>query len=180
MIKKLLPVLLIVIGGGAGVAAGIAMKPAPEALEKTEDGTEDAGTKDADTGKEEKPDKAAGDKPKKDDAKPNDVSFDYAKLQNQFIVPLVRDEVVKSVVVMSVSLEMQSGTQDVAFSVEPRLRDSFLRVLFDHAAIGGFDGAFANNQNLKRLRHALKESAYDVLGDRLNDVLITDIVRQDM
>lgn len=165
--KKLLPLILIIMGGGAGVAAGLVMKPAPEAEVAAEAPAEAA------TPKEESI-------PDAEDPKPGELSFEYVRLKNQFVLPVVRDEIVRSVVVISLSLEVTPGSSDVTFSVEPRLRDGFLQTMFDHAAIGGFDGAFANNQNLKRLRRALKESAYAVLGDRVNDVLITDIVRQDM
>jgi len=173
MIKKILPLVLIIIGGGAGVAAGLVLKPAPAAdvaLDETHPCGDPQAHAEAKTEKEEAPKSAS----------PEDISFEYAKLSNQFIVPIIRDEVVTAMAVMTLSIEVKSGTVDDVYSVEPRLRNEFLQAMFDHAAIGGFDGAFANNQNLKRLRFALKEKAYGVLGDRVNDVLITDIARQDM
>lgn len=182
MLKKLLPVIMILIGGGAGVAAGIFLQAPPEV--SAEDST-DTEVKDKDGKAQDDKDKPAKEPNDTEDAYGSGggekgVGFEYAKMSNQFVVPLVRGEVVRSMVVMSLSLEVKYGTTDDVYTVEPRLRDSFLRVMFDHAAIGGFDGAFANNQNLKRLRRALKEEAYATLGDRLNDVLITDIVRQDL
>jgi len=63
---------------------------------------------------------------------------------------------------------------------EPKLRDSFLRVLFDHANMGGFEGNFTNAQVLGRLRAALREVAQQDLGvDVAQDVLIVEIARQD-
>lgn len=178
MIKKLLPILLILIGGGGGIAAGLFLKPAP-AVEVALDGENPCGDdpnaavlasdkRDADEEEDEKP------------SRPEDVSFEYAKLDNQFVVPLFRNESVDAVVVLALSLEMIAGTTDTVYTIEPKLRDSFLQVMFDHAALGGFDGAFANNANLRRLRRALLESATGILDDRVNDVLITNIAKQDM
>ena len=65
------------------------------------------------------------------------------------------------------------------YSKEPKLRDSFLQVLFDHANIGGFDGAFTNANNLAVLRGALREVAQKDMGDQVTDVLIVEIARQD-
>lgn len=172
--KKLLPIVLILLGIGGGIGAGIALKPAPPVPETMAEGA------------------PCGDDPNAEDVleittpeldkpeRPDDVSFEYAELKNQFVVPVIRGENVSSMVIIAITLEVVSGTAEDVFTVEPRLRDSFLQAFFDHAANGGFDGAFANNQNLMRLRRSLMERGVDILGDRLNDVLITDIARQDM
>ena len=101
------------------------------------------------------------------------------KLNNQFIVPVVEDGRVASLVVMSLSVEVRTGTREVVFAREPKLRDIFLQQLFDHANQGGFRGAFTNSNTMDVLRNALREAATPVLGDSLLDVLITDIARQD-
>ena len=81
---------------------------------------------------------------------------------------------------MSLSLEVQPGSEDAIYSREPKLRDALLRVLFDHAFIGGFDGTFTESSRLTALKVALLEAAQSVLGDLVSDSLITDIVRQEM
>ncbi len=172
MIKKLLPIILIVIFGGAGVAAGLMLKPAPEVAQAElgpcgDDPNTHAETAEESTPKESKPEGA------------EDVSFDYVKLNNQFIVPVIKKDIVKAIAVVAISLEVKAGTSDQVYSVEPKLRDTFLQALFDHASLGGFDGAFATTENLIRMRRSLKENAVAVLGDIVNDVLITDIARQD-
>ena len=65
------------------------------------------------------------------------------------------------------------------FAVEPRLRDAFLQVLFDHSNLGGFDGVFTSAANMRALRNALRTEAQRIIGPNVYDVLITDIVRQD-
>lgn len=103
----------------------------------------------------------------------------YVKLNNQFIVPVIKGDIVRSVVVVALSLEVTAGSSDAVYAIEPKLRDTFLQALFDHASRGGFDGAFATTENLIRMRRSLKENASKILGDIVNDALVTDIAPQD-
>lgn len=104
---------------------------------------------------------------------------EYAKLNNQFVIPLLEDGAVVSLVVLSLSLEVTAGSSTAVFQQEPKLRDVFLQVLFSHANSGGFRGSFTDSANLVPLRGALLEAAQAVLPDVVSDVLIGDIVRQD-
>ena len=112
------------------------------------------------------------------DAEPK-VPPEYVKLNNQFVIPVVESGQVAALVVVSLSLEVTTGSTETVFAREPKLRDVFLQVLFDHANAGGFWGSFTDGSNLIVLRQALKEVAMQVLGDMVNDILIVDIARQD-
>ena len=101
------------------------------------------------------------------------------RLNNQFVVPIVRDGSVRSLVVLSLTLEVDTGQNSAVFDREPRLRDAFLQVLFAHANAGGFDGSFTEAAAMAPLREALGEAAVNILGPVLRDVLIVDITRQD-
>lgn len=148
---KILPILLVLIGAGAGIGAGLMLRPAPDP-----EAAEAAAV-----------------------APPQPVAMDYVKLPSQFVVPIMESGRVAALVVLSLSLEVAPGTSETVFAREPKLRDEFLRVLFDHANSGGFRGTFTDGANLVILRRALLEAARKVLGADLADVLITDIVRQD-
>lgn len=170
--KKLLPILLIVLFAGAGVAAGLALKPDdveaelmpnPCGEDPNGDGTNPVKAKAPPTPAEAE----------------ENLSYEYVKLSNQFIVPVIKGDTVRSVAIVALSLEVKTGTKDQVFAVEPKLRDTFLQTLFDHASVGGFDGAFATTENLLRMRRSLKESAVAILGNIVNEVLVTDIARQD-
>jgi flagellar protein FliL len=104
---------------------------------------------------------------------------DYIKLNNQFIIPIVKEEKVASLVVMSISLEVAPGQSELVYQREPKIRDALLRVMFDHANIGGFDGEFTENGTLNNLRIGLLEASKAVAGDSVIDVLIVDLARQD-
>jgi hypothetical protein len=86
---------------------------------------------------------------------------------------------VQSLVVASLSVEISTGSTEVVYQREPKLRDAFLQVLFDHANIGGFSGTFTTGDRMRVLRGALMDAARSVLGPEVSDVLITEIARQD-
>lgn len=105
--------------------------------------------------------------------------FEYVKLSNQFVVPLVENGQVTSMMVLSLSLEVQPGGGDAVYGREPKLRDALLQVLFDHANADGFRGRYTDAEAMLPLRRALREAAMKVLPGTVNDVLIADIVRHD-
>lgn len=96
-----------------------------------------------------------------------------------FVVPIVKDKKVSSLIVMSLSIEVPIGQKDAIYAKEPKLRDSFLQVLFNHANLGGFEGEFTDSSNLDVLRNSLREIGRRDLGDGISDVLIMEVARQD-
>jgi len=166
MIRKLIPVLLALVGLGAGTGAGLMLRPAPEPAADGEHAAASASGDHAATADSEAP------------VDP-EMFPDYAKLNNQFVVPILEDGRVVSMVVVSLSLEVKQGATDAVYSREPKLRDVFLQVMFDHANAGGFRGSFTDAANLLLLRKALLEVARTTMGETVTDVLIVDILRQD-
>lgn len=108
-----------------------------------------------------------------------EVPPEYVKLNNQFVVPVLDKGRVAAMVILSLSLEIAPGQSEMVYEREPKLRDLFLQVLFDHANSGGFRGSFTDGDNMITLRKALREAAVTVLPDIARDVLIVEIVRQD-
>lgn len=163
MIKKLLPIILLIVGAGAGVGAGLFLRPAPEVV--------------AEGDMEKKEEKKA--KEAKQDEPDGPPASEYVKINNQFVVPIVDESEVSALVVMSISIEVEVGQKAAVYQHEPKLRDSFLQVLFNHANLGGFDGEFTNLENMANLRRALWEVAHRDLGEVAKDVLILELARQD-
>lgn len=165
---KILPILLILLGTGGGLGAGLFLRPAPDPEELAV----------AEAALAEEGGEQAEDEPPPDPEEPN-ADREYVKLNNQFVIPVVEKNRVASLVVMSLSVEVKPGNREDIFSREPKLRDSFLQVLFDHANVGGFQGAFTDNNNLDVLRASLRAAARRDAGDHVTDVLILEIARQD-
>lgn len=164
--KLLFPIILTAIGVGGGVGAGLVLRPplidaepeAPCAISQTS------------------PDDSTLNKT----VILQETDREYVKLTNQFVVPVVRGEMVTSLVLMSLSLEVGEGDRETIFAREPKLRDALLQVMFDHANAGGFQGAFTNSSKLDALRKTLSDVARTISGNLVSNVLITDIARQDV
>ncbi|MDP5220022.1 flagellar basal body-associated FliL family protein [Ruegeria sp. 2205SS24-7] len=162
--RKLLLFILPLVGIALGVFAGTALTGGQkEAKVETE---------------QDVPEK----KKEKSKSKSEGTSGDheFLKMSKQFVVPLLDGEHLAGLANLALSLEVAPGTSEPFYAREPKLRDAFLQVLFDHANTGGFDGAFTMSGKLDPLRQALLDAAQHELGpDVVHAVLIVDIARQD-
>jgi len=165
--KRLIPIIAVVVAltGGAGAGLFLAPKDACAAAEPAPASSDEDMTDCA---------------PKDEMSDKKDVPTEYATMNRQFVIPVMRGGQVQAMVVATLALEVAEGTSEAAYSAEPKLRDAFLQVFFVHAHSGGFDGAFTQASAMTDLRERLYEVAKPVLGDALKSVLITDIVRQDL
>ncbi len=182
--KLLIPLVIALLGLGAGVGAGLALKPPPE-----EAASACAAPSGAAHG--EAPEGAAAEAgppcPEPDpyaaghDAEAPEGELSYVEIEKPFVVPIFRDEKVRAMVVISLSVAVGHEAETSAKAAEPRLRDGFLKVMFRHANTGGFDGSFTNGQKMDDLKSALLKSARETLPETpVGEVLITEIARQDV
>lgn len=163
--KRLLPVILALIGLVAGLGAGLYLQPPPPseetsatALVETPAGNERA---------------AATVEP------PPPADTVVLRLPNQFLVPLIGESRVRAMVVLGLALELRPDHRIDLQLHEARIRAIFLQLLFDHANLGGFDGVFTSGEQLHSLRRTLLEAARAEFGASIHDVLITDLIRQE-
>jgi len=156
--RRLLPILLAVLGLAVGLGAGFMLRPPPP------DPVAEA------PGAARPPPPIHGTPP---------PGTEVMRLPNQFLIPLIGDGRVRAMVVVGVALELLPGHTVDLPRHEARLRAVFLQLLFDYANLGGFDGVFTSGEQLNTLRRTLAEAARHELGDKLHDVLITELVRQE-
>lgn len=169
--KLLIPILLALVGIVGGAGAGWYLKPAPpeaEGICRDSDGTVIEGT---DCGAD-----IAG--PIAAPADGADAS-QFIMLDRQFIVPLITDDRVSAMMVLTLNLEVAPGRAESAFRNEPRLRDALLRALFDHAYSGGFSGDFTAEPVVRDLRRNLLDAGRQIVGPGLRNVLIADMIKQE-
>lgn len=153
---KLIPLILIVLGIGAGLGAGLALRPVVEIDEQAKEGAA----------------------PPSYVSLPEGSQVGLFEIPNHFMVPLIIDERIASVLLVSLALEIDDAQRKRVEASLPRLRDALLQVLFDHANSGGFSGSFTTNTTLGTLRSALLEAGQSAVGrDVVLRVLITDIMR---
>ncbi len=191
MKRLLVPLILLFVGLGGGVGAGLMLMP-PAGDEAAAELANPCGDVPPPSEHEHAAAPEGGDEhhaaeasedghgsPEEHVAEDGTPVHDYVKLNNQFIVPIMTEGQVASLIQLSLSVEVPSGQQETVILMEPKLRDSFLRVLFDHANTGGFDGLFTASSAMRGLRASLLDAAQEALGKMVTDVLILDLVRQD-
>lgn len=166
---KFLPVILLLLGLGAGFGAGVVL--APDRPPCPEDAPAETGDLPEDC---EAPEAEAADT-EPDDTEP----AEFVRMSNQFVIPVLEGGDVRAIVVLSLTLEVDPGATEAVFAIEPKLRDAFLRVLFDHANAGGFDGAYTAAGPMEDLRRALLEVARKTAGAVVREVLVLDLLRQE-
>lgn len=157
MIRKLLLPVIMLVAFAGGLVTGDLLRPAPPEAQ------------------------AALPEPGSDDLlrrhPPGDLA--WFRFPNQFFVPIMRGHRLDSVMVLSLTLETPKDAQEAVFQAEHRLRDAFLRSLLIHANTGGFDGNFTAEGPMRRLTGVLLQTAREVGGEQILNVLIEDIARQD-
>lgn len=179
MKKLLLPLVLLLLGVGGGVGAGLMLiKPEQETATNELTATNPCGEVATEDNHSAEPVVQAAAVELDENGVP--IVNEYAKLNNQFVVPIVEDGIVKALVVLALSIEVPPGGKEAIYLAEPKLRDAFLQAMFDHANIGGFSGNFTSAQNLRPLREDLVRRAKAISPAVAKDVLIIDIVRQDV
>ena len=167
--KKLLPILLLLVGLGAGGGVGWVLRPAT-------DHTPAAAAHGETEGHAAQAESTGHDAPV---YQPAPADTETVRLPNQFVVPVIVDGRVTSMVVIGLALDLASGHDFNLARDEPRLRAVFLQLLFDHANIGGFNGIFTSGEALLALRRTLIEAARREVGPEVHDVLITELLRQE-
>ncbi|MEM1386036.1 MAG: flagellar basal body-associated protein FliL [Pseudomonadota bacterium] len=113
-----------------------------------------------------------------DDASQDD--FAYLPMNNQFIIPVIEDESIESLVVLTITLETFADQTETVYERQPKIRATILRTLLTYSNIGGFSGNFTSDMRMDRLNTLLRDSVALEAGTLVNDVLIQDIARQDV
>jgi len=165
--KLLVPAALLVLGTGSGVGAALFVKEPSVPISQDTLTCENEGS-------------PALDKTNYIiQEKPEDVETAFIELENQFVVPLVNEDKVTAIIVLSIGVEVKTEKKDAVMIAAPKLRDRMLQVLFRHANIGGFSENFTSSSNMRVVREELLAASKRAVGDSVVDVLILDIVRQE-
>jgi len=173
--KKILPILIALVGLAGGVAGGAVMKPQAEPgpeLHSVKDGH--AGEKDAGHDSHESKD-SHGDT---DHAASDADEIIYVGLEKPFFVPVLRHGRANTLVRLDIHLEVKSSLEDGVKKHDPKLRDAFLRTVMNFSHEGGFSRVHGG-EGFTILRDDLLVSARQILGSGVKNVLIGEILTRD-
>ncbi len=154
--KKILPIIILLLGVIGGAGAGVFLKPTPSA---------DA-------------EHAAAAEEKLDPAEVAERSF--VKIGRQTIVPVVQEGETRALMLFELAVDVPATKVDDVHSMEPRLRDAFLRELFQMSYTGAFLTDFTEERVIEELRRNLTAAARTYLGHNQAELLILDVMQQEM
>jgi flagellar protein FliL len=103
----------------------------------------------------------------------------FIDMERKFVVPLVRGNRVRSLVVADLRLEVRASGESRALALKPKVRDAFLDTLYAMAVAGAFDGDLYSNNVQDEMRSRLLQAARQVLQDDASAILIAELLRQD-
>ncbi len=172
--QKIIALVIVLFGVGGGLALGLALRPgdpasgplgaAGEHGAAASTGDELGGGDGSDAGQ----DGEAG------------AERSYVKLGRQIIIPIVKEGTTEALMMFDLVLDVPLSLTERAQAARPRLRDAFLRALFEMSYAGAFSNTYTDERIIEELRQNLRAAARRLLGDEVAEVLILDIIRQEL
>lgn len=191
--KSIISIVVLVASIALGSAGGVMLKSGSGGSDTIKaDKADEHAKKDDDHGKKEKDDghgkkdkHAKKDSHGKEDKHGGKASSDpskseYYKFTREFVVPIMRDETVRSLVILNINLEVESGMNSELFSMDPKLRDNIMSTL---VALGN-DGVtlerMTSAESYETIRSMVKKNLSSVVASGIKNVLIVDLGKQDL
>ncbi|MDT8343324.1 MAG: flagellar basal body-associated FliL family protein [Thermohalobaculum sp.] len=104
----------------------------------------------------------------------------FVTVGRQLIVPIVHGQTTRALILFELAIDVPSELSDAAQRMQPRLRDAFLRELFAMSYTGAFDETYTDARVIEEMRRNLRVVARTILGDKVADVLVLDVMRQEL
>ena len=192
IIAAVVAVVCIVVGGIAGnflkSGSGGSSKPAGgghEAAASHESGGESGhGEKDSGHEKKEKKKEASshGGGGGHGDSGGGGGSGDvtYFKFSREFVIPLMGEDRVESLVILNINLEVDSNISGKLFSMEPKVRDNINTTLIELSSHGDTMRTLGNVESYETMRTMILMNLKKVLPEGVENVLIVDMGKQDL
>lgn len=187
IITVIITIVCIVAGGFGGnfLRTMTSGSPEPEADaghaggaaegEKGED--DNAEKKDEHAKKPDKKDGAHAKDGKEGDAAPAVI---YYKFTREFVVPIIRDGRVSSLVILNLNLEADASIERELFDMEPKLRDNIMTTLITLSNDGTTFESMTSVKNYESIRSLVLQNLGSVVKDGITNVLIVDLAKQDI
>jgi len=103
----------------------------------------------------------------------------YYKFSRQFIVPVVNDNNVQSLVILDLNLEIDPSLGEDLYAMDPKLRDVIMTELIALSNEGRFARRMTDPSNYAEIRTRLLAAVQTIQEKGVRDVLILDLARQD-
>lgn len=104
----------------------------------------------------------------------------YFKFSREFIVPLMDEKRVRSLVILNINLEADASMSNRLFSMEPKLRDNIMTTLIGLSSDGYTFQSFNEVESYEAIRSTVLQNVTEITGPGISNVLILDIAKQDL
>lgn len=180
IITAIVAVVCIIAGGVGGHFLRSGGAPAEASTAKADDGKSEEGHEKAPAEKETA--KAKDDKHAKSGSKgsgaPGGVA--YYKFSREFVVPLLENGRVSSLVILNINLEIDESVSAKMFSMEPVVRDNIMTTLVSLANDGKTFQTLSDIESYESMRALVLMNLKKVVPSGVRNVLILDMARQDI
>lgn len=105
---------------------------------------------------------------------------DYFKFTREFVVPVMRDARVDSLVILNINLEVDSSITSKLFSMEPKIRDNIMTTLIGLSNDGQTLDAISNIDNYESIRASVLMNLQKIVPTGIENVLIVDMAKQEL
>lgn len=167
--KKILPLLFVIISLVGGVVAGGGARIALGGGAGIEEPSEIAHGDGEEKTKAAKSGHGAG-----------KAKAAFLKFSRQFVTPVIASGVPVGAMILDVNIEIDPAIEQSAYSEEPRLRDAVMGILLRQSAKGRLRELFADPAILDETKAEILKASQAILGDGAYSVLIMDIGYQPM
>lgn len=188
IITALVAVICVVIGGVVGHmlrGGGGATASAAEASAKEHGGDKSEEDAHGAPKEKEKKDAHGGDKKAAKDghggASSASAGATYFRFSREFVVPIIQNERVASLVILNINIEADAVASDKLFSQEPVLRDVVMTTLIEISGDGRTFQSMTSIENYETVRSLILGNLQKKFPDMgIKNILILDIARQDL
>lgn len=185
IITALVAVVCVVIGGVVGhmLRGGSGEAEAATHVEDKGHGEE---AKDDSHAPKEKDGHGGEKKAKKDKkdghgAETSSSGSSYFRFSREFVVPIIKNERVASLVILNINIESDAAASDKLFSQEPVLRDVVMTTLIEISGDGKTFQSMTSIENYETVRSLILGALQKKFPDMgIKNILILDIARQDL
>lgn len=104
----------------------------------------------------------------------------YYKFTREFVVPIIRNGKVSSLVILNLNLEADAEISQKLFEMEPKLRDNIMTTLITLSNDGTTFESMTSVENYETIRSMVLQNLKSVIASGINNVLIVDLAKQDL
>lgn len=180
--KQIVLVIIVLVGALAGGAGGVFLKSRPASVHdsapKASSHKSDSHGAESSHGDEKKAKKSGGHGSGHGSSDSSEVV--YYKFSREFVVPLLENDKVKSLVILNINLEAEADVSGKLFSMEPKLRDNIMTTLINLSNDGVTLEEITDVHSYETIRSSILENLHKVVASGIKNVLILDVAKQDL